>query len=755
MSELLPKSGAKKIFLVLAVLLFLPAACQFAHAAKINPGLYDLEVDYSRADLYDVPADGYLEYIDDSASFRWKVDIFLPDESPIIGLGPLRAYGTIIMHLKDINGTIFVPADAEFDGMGRYAIAERYRETPGERKSELIRGREVNDRNELVVSMPYPVVSLLGNNMFDPPQMESIRINDAALVSATIFIPKTMALLDYSGPIRTFRLNDHAVFSHQYAALSVIYANEFFKLMVQLGLGVATLFFVFLVLRGYRHIPRLDFGSRHILALLLIACMLMMQLAFLVPNPKATVWDLYLRPEYKGTSIPAYLYFIVGFTDSLDALVVRSFEWWEEGIFSISRAHFLTMKSAKKIIIPEGIETNPEALAAIEENFGKEKIEFAKEGEIKEIVEQFDRHYPWEFIFGYSRRVVFGLFLLASFLATAFLFLKAFEVKTPGGWLAFLAVILLTAFGMQYSNIVTGFIAHMPVLYHGASTMPFTMSAKFLPIFDQAHSLRLALLVLGPAFVFIFHKGIRKQTSIRAFFVPVLILAMLLTLPQTEFSVKRGMLGLACGDCGITYRGSLETVNFQQAYHSLREDELISTVLWESNEEYLLASKLESQGKYEEALRAYEDLAATYPDAVERLNSLVALGRLYNRSGRNEEAIETYKGLLGMELDRGQSVMVLTNLAYAYMCNGQDGEAEAAYRQALEQSTNAQQSAYICWTLGTLYQRMGREEDALRAYREILERYSAEGQESFWTEKAKEQIAKLEEMIAARKGRDK
>ena len=61
---------------------------------------------------------------------------------------------------------------------------------------------------------------------------------------------------------------------------------------------------------------------------------------------------------------------------------------------------------------------------------GKEKIEYISEEEFnvkKQNIE--DRNYPWSFLFELNKRLVYGLFLVVSFLTSSFLFLRAFEIK--------------------------------------------------------------------------------------------------------------------------------------------------------------------------------------------------------------------------------------------------------------------------------------------------------------------------------------
>jgi len=728
----------KKLFLIVFLLLFALSALARIRAGvpfTPDPNLYNLDIDYGVTGFYRLLEGGYIQHEDENSSFKWKVDFFLPEESPLIGLGPFQLWGSGIIHLKDISGTLYIPNLTTFEGMEQYPLIEK----------EGKWFRVVDDKKEMTLYTDWEMVTFLGINMFDPPTYgRFFRINNAEMNSATMFVPVTMRVWDYSSNYSTiYKLNEQTIFSHYYGVTTVIYYNETYKMLVQLGLGLITVFLIVLVLRWYKHIPAFNLKSKHFLVGLIICCLLMLQLAFVTPNPKSIQWEVYdLKPTYKQEVMPFYLAFIVGFTDSIDAIFVKAFYWCEKGVFDQHRRIYLPMKSARKIFVLNNLEDPNNCVDMIRNEFPWKTIELiSPEEEEEKRKEMDDRGYPWGFLFDLNKRIIFILYLLVGFFAPAFLFLKAFEIKNIKQWIGFAIIIILSGFGLLFAIVITGFLAHMPVTYHGATLTPFTMSTRALPLIAQAHNVRLVILAFAIFFAFVFAKRIREKISIRIFFIPILIFAFLLTLPYTEFSFKRGLMGLACGNCGIHYSGRLDVINIQNVYAGLR-GQGISSILFEEDREFLYtAERLEKELKRRDAIKAYKDFVANYPDSDLVFTAYVRIGELHRHFKENDSALEYFQKALQIADEKSTFAQLYPRIADTYDALGKFDEAISIYEKLAGLEENRSRKSYFTYRIGLIQEKKGDYEGAIETYKRMISEYPETRDAVF----AKERMNKLTE----------
>jgi len=409
-----------------------------------NPELYELEgIDYSLTYFGDMEKDGYQPFSNNDGSFKWKIDAYLPEDMPFIGLGPFTPKIEVVMHIKEISDgmVILVPTRTRFEGRTETKIVIH-------EEQEFY---EVKGVEELEITIFVEGHSFLGNYMFEPPPHIIALFGKAfgRFNTIIVHIPKNGELLDYNRQVRAVLLNDLTIVGHSYNRFAIIYVNPQSKMLIQVGLAVITLLFVFLAIKWQKIIRGMDFRSRHIFFAYLICFMLMMQLAFIFPNPfpinVETGESLYVYTE--GRRVPYYMNFIVGLTDSFDSVNIKDFEWCEDNTFTRMRQMFLPFKSARTIFISTNIEDPGDCTGTIVKIFGKEKIKFFNEetqlGE--ELRKLSDRHYPHDFAFGFMKRFIFFMFMVAGFFAVGMLFLVAFEIDKLDKLIYLGGVILLIA----------------------------------------------------------------------------------------------------------------------------------------------------------------------------------------------------------------------------------------------------------------------------------------------------------------------
>ncbi|MFH1225428.1 MAG: tetratricopeptide repeat protein [Candidatus Diapherotrites archaeon] len=695
--------------------------------ASYDKGRYNTDVDYLALHLAEIDKDGFTKYSDEYASFRWRNLAFLPEKIPVMGLGPLASDALVVMELKDINGTVFMHTFINFDGMEKYPIIEGADYFEGDPKA-LGLFRKVDDANELTIWREHPVISIFGNSMFDPPSGVPFRVNNSgAFGNISIFVPKNLAMLDYYSNQYIFKTNENSVFAYHYNVTSVVYADLGFKLAIQIALGLITMLVVFTILWLYKYIPQFNIRPKHFVLAMLACGLLMAQLAFLIPNPNALNIDWWLKPQYGEEVVPFYLRFILGMTDSADGIFIHSFSWNENEPFSKDRGTFLLMKSAGKIYILEGLEDSRGTVQLIKENAGAEKVELISEAQLQEKKQEMSRAYPWDFLFQYVRAPIYFLFLIISFAATAFIITLAFEIKGVRALVAAAVILFVTPFALQFLNILAGFQAHLPVTYHGASTLPLTMSSRSIPFLEQAHSVRAVLLMLGVGFAFIFVRAVRRRISIRAFLVPILIFALLLTLPQTEFSAKRTIGAFACGDCGINYRGQLDWLNTINLYSAVRANSDLSALFEESSQDMLNKARgLRLQGKYPEAIEAFEEILYSRPIDRDLIPPLIELADLSSYTGDYGKAITALQIALDTGPDQSEKGNILLGLGTVYERQGGAENFKKAmdiYTECIG-SVGVEDYVVVCmFRRAEKYGQNGEFANAVKDYKEIVEKY--------------------------------
>ncbi len=709
-------------------------------ALAIDESKYEMEIDYFAIKIPGLDNEGYMFVQDVNSSFYWKAELFAPEDAFVIGFGPFTPKSELRVHLKDIKGQILIPKNSNFPNREKYKVVER--------QGLFSRNKEiteyyyaVDDVNGLVLIEKIPSGSFLGYYFVDVPRVRSVPVNGRELNSATIYIPKSRKIFDYSGPATTFHMNKHSYFSHRYQTMSVVYVDEMQLLLVQLALGAIALVIILVILKFYELMPAFGFSSKHLGVAILICMVLMVQLGFLVPNPKPIVVDLDEKLEYGNVQLPYYMRYVMGFTESIDAIVIRTFNWCDGKIFNKERGIYLFAKGAKKFFLLADPAKDPKGcIKMFEENAAGKKIEQIGENELNSKISELSNKFASGLLFDLSRRVIFILFIVIGFVASAYLVLKSYEIKGRKGLWQFAIVAFFLGLFILFGNVITGYLANMPVTYHGASEMPFTMSAKALPFVTQAHNLRLAVIMLGILVPFIVARKIREQTNIRVFLIPVLVFVLLLTLPQTEFSTKRFISSLACGECGSEYRGKLETFNVQKIFASIRKSEDVGMFIEGDDEaDYAVIERALAQKLNKEAAEALENFIGQYPESMYAKDAMLRLAELRRGFREYGKAAEIYERLLKVPLDESTRFGVVTDLRYSYENLGEYAKIEGLVEEQLDNFQNQQFRGQLQLWKAENYLKMRDKRRAMIAYQEVIDNYA--GQVS-----AKEAREKLERL---------
>lgn len=169
--------------------------------------------------------------------------------------------------------------------------------------------------------------------------------------------------------------------------------------------------------------------------------------------------------------------------------------------------------------------------------------------------------------------------------------------------------------------------------------------------------------------------------------------------------------------------------------------------LMRNNDLFSFALDAGNQGKYREALAAYNKILErdkNYPDVY------YYQGLLYRDMGMRDEAICAFRTAV---IQNPNSAEAHYNLGYAYRCKGLHREAIAEYQKALEliPDNKTKQRTYIHYNLGFSYFSHGLVDDAINEFnnalaykpkdKEIHQKlgiaYTAKG----WTNKAKDEFS--------------
>lgn len=159
---------------------------------------------------------------------------------------------------------------------------------------------------------------------------------------------------------------------------------------------------------------------------------------------------------------------------------------------------------------------------------------------------------------------------------------------------------------------------------------------------------------------------------------------------------------------GMTQQNASPAIDLKQIQEKLR--------LMNNNDVFQYALDSQNQGKYSEAMAAYDKILTTdknYPEIY------YYQGLLYRDMNMRDEAICAFQTAI---IQNPNSLEAYYNLGYAYRCKGLHNEAIAAYKKALELSSEnkTKQKSSIHYNLGFSYFASGLIDEAILEYKKAL-----------------------------------
>ena len=694
---------------------------------SIDYAAYEPSPDYSVVRLPFIDDEGYSTHYSEAVQMKWKADIYLPEDGPVFGLHPFNPFAIIRLHIKDIRGEFRLSGMYDWEGLDQF---EREPSWLLGKSGLLERGYYIKGVSEVTAYRKHLITSFLGNTLASPPTVID-RVNGQAITTFTTYVPINRKVIDIYRSALFFRLGERTFFfANAGHLIGIIYVDENLKLLVHAGLSLIVLLLVALILKYYVFIPQLNLRSKDLFFVVLLCLILMMQLAQITPNPVGVAFTMEGAViKYNGASVQHYLRLLTGLTKSVDTLVINDLAWCEPKVFETNRNLYLITRSVQKVYISESLYHSPGPCnAGLKPYFG-DKLTVLPDNEVS-LAQTLDRDknlYPWKTLWEVNRRIIFLLFMLFSFLSTAVIMLWAFEIENVFDWLRFGVGAFFYALVVQFFNLAVAFVAGLPITYHGTSNLPLTMSVRAIPLFNQSHNLRLAILLLGVLFVFVFTASARQKVNIRAFLLPVLLLGLLLAAPQTEYSTKAFILSFACGECGFEYKGKIDSFDIMKIYSSMRGDsgglDAITGISEDidERENYNRATLLQAQTNYAGAIDLYEEYLVTYPIGPHYISVLEALAVLNHTLYQNSAAERYLEVTLENELDEGPRTDLTIMLYNLYLEQGKTKEAGELIREQANLITSETPKAILLTRLGFYYlEREHKLSEARQVFIEVL-----------------------------------
>ncbi len=544
----------KKLTLLILVSLFiLPAVLAY----KVDPDELTYTekevVGYSALNIRGIDNQGYTQ----GKSFKWKVDMYLPEETFVYA----QPVSKIVLRIRNATKPFTVPKEAVFTGMERYPLTGNFRTVTGIK--------------DLDVVYYHSMWSVGGNSIASTPQQNTIAVNNGRYQKVTIHLPEKPILKkigDAERPKDVIKMDESTYFFPHIELPAVVYYDPGKKSAVQKGLILILILATIALFTLAKFIPSFNIKSKHMLLALILTFLLMAQFAQIVPNPEKTVLNLQKSTKPFETdkkvlsTFTTYLWNTIGLTKTIDyAIIGNSYKCG-------SKQYFLTERSAEKIFVVDKYE-NYRCSRNLFENFNSSKIEVMSIEEIEEeLSKEGSLRHPFKKLFITNAKLItFLSAILFSFLS-AYLILLVVEIKKTKIWLAAI-IMFVSYFLLKLFYTLIGYIAHMPVSYHGNLPFGMTLTAFFMPdtVFG-GNTVRLIFSVLG-VLILIFSRMFRRKINIALVFVPILFMILLLALPQTEFMAKREVITVMSGE-GFLYDQRIgNAFSLKEMYTKMRNED--------------------------------------------------------------------------------------------------------------------------------------------------------------------------------------
>jgi hypothetical protein len=522
----------KLIFLILILFLLSPLTVQAYKVYGRDLTYIENEADYSNLTRFGIDKNGYSQ----SRSFLWKVDMYLPEETFIYA----QPYAKMVFRIRNATAPFLVPEGAEFDGMQNYPAVGGYRTVSGVKDLDIDEYR--------------PMWSVGGNSMASPPQQNTISINKGRWQKLTIHVPEKLVLKKIGDAERkkeVYKIDDHTYFFSHTELPAVVYYDPVLKSKIQKAIIIIFILSIIFLFTLTKFIPSFNIKSKHILITLILCFFIMFQLAQTVPNPQKTIVQFHSGTLKIDNDMnvfrifTSYLINTVGLTKAGDYVIVGN------NYVCNDKTYFLFSQGAENIFILKGYE-NYRCPKKILNDFNSSRVKIATVEEINdELSKANDIRHPFKKLFVLNAKIItFFSFILFSFLAS-YLILLAAEVKIKKIWKSAIIIFASYPIVMIFYTLV-GYVARMPVSYHGNLPFDMTLTAYFMPgsIFG-GNTIRMIFGALG-VFILIFSRSFRKKINTGLLLLPLVLIILLFALPQTEFLMKREVVTVMSGE-GFLY----------------------------------------------------------------------------------------------------------------------------------------------------------------------------------------------------------
>jgi len=148
-----------------------------------------------------------------------------------------------------------------------------------------------------------------------------------------------------------------------------------------------------------------------------------------------------------------------------------------------------------------------------------------------------------------------------------------------------------------------------------------------------------------------------------------------------------------------------------------------SAVLVWAEDPFITAEKLSSTGKYEEAIKLYRTIRATYQGADWELKARVGIARTYEKKGDLETACSEYKDIYSKYPKTKSGEDALFSCARIKTILKDNNGALAFYKEYHNSFARGELRSLAYFNMASIYRQAGNPNAALKVYNEIINNY--------------------------------
>lgn len=689
--------------------------------------------------------EGYSMYSDNKASFEWKAVIQPPNKSFLFKVEDISK---ITIHIKNLSGSIEIPS---------------YAQVKEEKIHTMVSGSKkiISETREVTIEAPTHFASLLGISIISPHQADTITINGKKLNIATIQLPEKSKIIkigDGLYPAGIYKIDKLSYFFHNFSNPAIVYYQAVYHIAIQLLITFLGICGFIVILLGVKRIkiPSLKLETRHFVYFFCAVTILMLFFAAIAPNPYSIILNFDKRDTQYQTdqfitnekNIPLYLWWALAATRSIDTIIIGDASPRLCGS-NTWRHWYLTKFSVQKFIVLEEFKEN--TCARLVQDMSPKKVVIVPQAEVgKELAKLKSRFYPWSFVFIFNIKSVFILSNIIVFLATMFLVWKAFSIRKIRDIFLLAFYGFITFFVITLLFVATGFLAHMPIGYHGISNVGLIMSNYVLPgVFRGGNNLRTLFAFAGCFSALIFLRNVRPKINFLVYPYFIILGVLFLILPQTEYFTKRLFLTAMSAEAYV-WDYKIDAFNPLDFYQSLRDADPIGYTRnafskeTEAERKMIYAKSLRDELRFGEATQLYKDIIYEYKDYPKIVaQAHYELGELYYQQKtinvlnkkiaeielvlpRDEylrKAIDEFTLAIDIDPNAEYIPEAIYRLILCHLALRQFEQASLYTQTFLEKFPNHDKTVYVEFLLIDALIGAGKHEEAIQKYQILLGKY--------------------------------